>query len=626
MSKDNKSEEFIVTARKWRPLQFKDVVGQSHITLTLQNAIRLKRIHHAYLFSGPRGVGKTTTARIIAKAVNCLNPQDSEPCNECENCLAVINGRSMDIIEIDGASNNSVDDIRQLRENAKYPPVNGKYKMYIIDEVHMLSNAAFNALLKTLEEPPPHLMFVFATTESHKVPATILSRCQRYEFRRMEIEDTVNQLKYIASREEIEIDEDSLLTIAKKADGSMRDSQSIFDQVVAFCGKKVVYSEMADALHLIDLDFYFRVSNAVKEHDVAEMFQITRDVLTKGYDFQETLSGMLEHLRNILTVKVTGKTDLIDSSEQYLNMYKTESERFLKSDLLRLMNIVNSGEQALRFAPQPRVRFELTLITMASMESSLEIKQLIDEIRGNSLPDGEAGASAISQPEKKIEPAEKPAPVKISEPVKQVEKPEPEQSQTVPEPETAPAPVQPETKITEPEPDYNAGAETPTTGNKLREGWKGFTDKYANADNGLHIIKQTSMVQPKFVGNEVILTTNVEFLYDGLKKNRQQLLEYMKEYFGPEVDIKLIMGELDESYEIVEEAPPETTEETTEPEAPAQPETQPEQTGISTENKENDIKSSNNEPGTVASSEGKHPVEKEIIILFKAKEIPNSKF
>jgi len=269
---ENNAGNYIVTARKWRPLTFGDVIGQNHITQTLKNAIQSGRLHHAYLFCGPRGVGKTTTARILARAVNCLEPNDAEPCNKCINCIAVIEGRSVDIIEIDGASNNSVDDVRKLRENAKYPPSHGKYKMYVIDEVHMLSSSAFNALLKTLEEPPPHLMFVFATTEAHKVLPTITSRCQRYDFRRMETTEIVSRLKYIAERENVTIDEKSLMLIAKRADGSMRDSQSIFDQVIAFCGKKVEFHNTVDSLSLIDDEFFFRISRAALDKDIAQMF------------------------------------------------------------------------------------------------------------------------------------------------------------------------------------------------------------------------------------------------------------------------------------------------------------------------------------------------------------------
>lgn len=388
-------QSFIVTARKWRPLRFADVVGQDHITTTLKNAIASNRLHHAFLFTGPRGVGKTTCARILARAVNCTSPIDHEPCNQCDACKDVLEGRSVDVIEIDGASNNSVDDVRKLRDNAKYAPLHGRYKMYIIDEVHMLSTAAFNALLKTLEEPPPHLIFVFATTEIHKVPATILSRCQRFDFRRMEIASIVGHLTTIAKAEGITIDEASLVAIAKKADGSMRDSQSIFDQAVSFCGTTITASSVADALHLIDADFYFELSDAVRDHDVKRMFELSRQVIARGYDLQECLIGLLEHYRNFLTVLTTGSTDLIDAAATTLQRYSDDAAQLTQADVLRIMTLITQGEAVLRqHPPQPRVRFEFTLAQLAAMDKTIELSDLLSRL--SATPSSPVGGVAMA--------------------------------------------------------------------------------------------------------------------------------------------------------------------------------------------------------------------------------------
>ncbi len=382
MSDSSTQSEFVVTARKWRPQIFSQVVGQEHISTTLANAILSGRVHHAYLFCGSRGVGKTTTARIFARALNCTNPIDGvEPCNHCDSCLDILSGRSLDVIEIDGASNNSVDDVRKLRENAKYPPVHGRYKMYIIDEVHMLSTSAFNALLKTLEEPPPHLLFMFATTEAQKVPATIVSRCQRFDFRRMQIDDIVRHLAYIAEQEKVQIDEASLIAIAKKGDGSMRDSQSIFDQVRAFCGDNVAIKDLAEALHLIDEDFFFNLSAAIVGRDSKAMFELVRQVMDRGYDVQECLGGLNEHMRNLLSILATGDTALIESSSEGLKRYSERASEFRQPDILRIMAMISATEAQIRFSAQPRYRLELLLVQLASLDSTVEIAQVLAEIR-----------------------------------------------------------------------------------------------------------------------------------------------------------------------------------------------------------------------------------------------------
>jgi DNA polymerase III subunit gamma/tau len=369
-----------VTARKWRPMIFDDVVGQSHVTNTLRNAIASNRVAHAYIFSGTRGCGKTTTARILARALNCLSPVKQNPDNTCEVCTEIIEGRGLDVIEIDGASNRGVDEIRNLRDSVRYTPTHGKYKIYIIDEVHMLTKEAFNALLKTLEEPPTHIVFIFATTEVHKVPMTILSRCQRFDFRRIAIDEIVNTLTTIANAENITIQNDALMVIAKRADGSLRDAQSIFDQVRSFCGSDIKTAELLKAFNVVDQENYFRVSDILKSHDTQSAIQLVDEVINSGYDLREFVSGLTEHLRNFLIVRSTESTQLIEVSENYKKRYEKEANQFTEQDLLRYIRQTNELDQSLRWTSQPRYQLEAGLIQMAKMESSVQIGELLQQI------------------------------------------------------------------------------------------------------------------------------------------------------------------------------------------------------------------------------------------------------
>jgi DNA polymerase-3 subunit gamma/tau len=369
-----------VTARKWRPMIFDDVVGQGHVTNTLRNAIASNRVAHAYIFSGTRGCGKTTTARILARALNCISPTNQNPDNTCEICKEIIEGRGLDVIEIDGASNRGVEEIRNLRDSVRYTPTHGSYKIYIIDEVHMLTKEAFNALLKTLEEPPTNVVFIFATTEVHKVPMTILSRCQRFDFRRIAIEEIVKTLSAIAKVEQITIEEDALLVIAKRADGSLRDAQSIFDQVRSFCGTDINTGELLKAFNVVDQDIYFRVSDILMNHDARGAIQLVDEVIKSGYDLREFITGLAEHLRNLLIVHSTQSTQLLEVSGHYKKRYESEAHQFPEQDILRYIKQTNELDQALRWAAQPRYRLESGLIQMVKMESSIQIGELFQRI------------------------------------------------------------------------------------------------------------------------------------------------------------------------------------------------------------------------------------------------------
>jgi DNA polymerase III subunit gamma/tau len=359
---------------------FDDIVGQSHVSTTLKNAIGAGRLSHAYLFGGPRGVGKTTTARILAKAINCLHPKDTNPDNTCDLCREITEGRSVNVFEIDGASNRGVDEIRNLRESVRYAPATGKYKVYIIDEVHMLTKEAFNALLKTLEEPPPYVIFIFATTEIHKVPLTILSRCQRFDFRRIPISEITNRLRFIAKEERISIDEEALFLIAKRGDGSMRDAQSIFDQVVSFTGMTISADDVRSMLNMAGEELFFKATDIIRGHDVRAGLLLINTIITSGIDIREFLNGFTEHLHNLLIARSTGSSDLIESSDEYKKKYIAESASFTEGDLLRLISVATQTEAALRWSQRPAIRLELGFVQMIRLDSSVEITTLLNQI------------------------------------------------------------------------------------------------------------------------------------------------------------------------------------------------------------------------------------------------------
>lgn len=386
-------EKFIVSARKYRPATFADVVGQPSIATTLKNSILNNHLGHAYLFSGPRGVGKTTCARIFAKTINCTHITDSgEACNECESCISFIENRSYNIHELDAASNNSVDDIRTLTEQVRIPPQIGSHSVYIIDEVHMLSQSAFNAFLKTLEEPPAHAVFVLATTEKHKIIPTILSRCQIFDFNRIRVEDAVEYLKQIAEKEDIEFEEDALHIIARKSDGSMRDALSIFDQVVSFSGQRITYKHVIENLHILDYEYYFRLTEMLLEGDISSALLLFNEVLLKGFDARNFMVGYATHLRDLMVCKDPDTIQLMEVGAGIRERYLSQSGNVPVSFLYDALDISNQADIQFRTSRNQRLTIELALVKLSGLGQHQKKKEITSEPdSGPTLSETESG-------------------------------------------------------------------------------------------------------------------------------------------------------------------------------------------------------------------------------------------
>ena len=367
-------ENYIVSARKYRPTTFESVVGQEALTQTLRNAIRTNRLAHAYLFCGPRGVGKTTCARIFAKTINCLTPTaENDACNQCESCVSFNEQRSHNIHELDAASNNSVEDIRSLIDQVRIPPQIGKYSVYIIDEVHMLSQGAFNALLKTLEEPPSYAIFILATTEKHKVIPTILSRCQVYDFSRSTGADTIHHLQYVAKQEGINASEEALNVVAQKADGGMRDALSIFDQLVSFCGTNISYEQAIAVLNVLDSDYYFRLVDAALAGNVSDALLLLNEVLVKGFDAGHFVTGFAQHLRDVLVSKDAATAQLLETSDAIRQHYQEQATRCTAKWLFNALDIVNNCDIQYRTAKNKRLTVELSLVKLCRLIEPAEV-------------------------------------------------------------------------------------------------------------------------------------------------------------------------------------------------------------------------------------------------------------
>lgn len=419
-------ENFIVSARKYRPSTFKSVVGQDALTKTLKSAIKSNHLAHAYLFCGPRGVGKTTCARIFAKTINCENlTEEHEACNKCESCVSFNDQRSYNIHELDAASNNSVDDIRSLIDQVRIPPQIGKYSVYIVDEVHMLSAGAFNAFLKTLEEPPAHAIFILATTEKHKIIPTILSRCQIYDFNRITVADTVKHLQYIAESENVKVDINGLNVIAQKSDGGLRDALSIFDQLVSFCGDNITYQGVIDNLNVLDYEYYFRLINCFLNGDVSQSLLIFNEILNKGFDAHHFVTGLSSHLRDVLVSKDASTIQLLEVGADIGERYQKQAQNCTPDFIFNALKISNDCDLDYRISKNKRLLVELMLIRLCQLS---DVKKKVD--------------TAINPIQKIVQapasPANSATTVTQPEPVKTVQKPIIQQ-----------APVQPERKAEE---------------------------------------------------------------------------------------------------------------------------------------------------------------------------------
>lgn len=508
-----------VTARKWRPKIFDDVVGQEHITATLKNAIKTNRIAHAYIFTGPRGVGKTTTARILAKALNCENPHDAEPCNECAMCKTINDSQTMDIIEIDGASNRGIDEIRTLRESVKYAPTRGKYKIYIIDEVHMLTKESFNAFLKTLEEPPAHTIFVFATTDIHKVPLTIISRCQRFDFRRIQLDTIKKTLSEIAKAENISIDDKTLTLISKKADGALRDAQSLFDQVISFCGDKIDSETVSKMLNLIDDDLFFTISDAILQKDFNIVFQTTDKIYQNGWDFIDFTDGLLEHFRNILTVILTERTELVETAEVYRAKYANYIPTFSKGDLLRILNYLSKLQQELRYSNNQKLKIEIALTNLVGLEKSATLSEIISGLESGNV---EIKSSTKNSIAKENDAASYSSKQVVNEKRREIK------SEPIPKTESFVPPIK----------EALSGIQTDLNFESITEKWQSFVDDVCKEKSFLLTPLFNNVKPINFDGTNLNLQSSDPTTETSLLLHKEYIDKKSRDFFGKKVNIK----------------------------------------------------------------------------------------
>jgi DNA polymerase-3 subunit gamma/tau len=557
---------YLVLARKWRPQSFDEVVGQDHVTHTLKKAVEKERLAHAYLFSGPRGCGKTTTARLLAKVINCTGRSGGEPCNTCPSCVAVTEGRHLDMIEIDGASNRGIDEIRDLREKIGYAPSLGKSKIYIIDEVHMLTPQAFNALLKTLEEPPSHVYLVFATTEPHKVPPTILSRCQRFNFKRLELTEITGQLEKICKHEKIKHQREAIVLIGRKADGSMRDAESLLDQSFSASEGKVDLELVRRVLGLVDSRLITELIGAIGRHDGRGALEIVDRVVSAGLDLEEFFLGYLEGLRNLLVLGLDGESTLqwLDLGETERRELEEAGEPFTTADLLYLFRLASRSFRDIKLSSQPRYHLEAAVAEAAAWESSVELSHLIRKIEGSGGGGGRGGGSATRK---------KPAGGEKSGPVVDLEgEGDPREGSGA-----ARIEVLPDEKLT---PDgYNAGSEVSSASvesaapspagegadvnvlEKLggREQWERFLSQVRGAKLTLGIWLMSAEVK-EVRGERLILAFSSQnrFAREMIReeKNRRYIESHLERFYGTKYVVEVGEDRLPDAEQAGSEAPP----------------------------------------------------------------------
>lgn len=502
------SMEYLVLARKWRPQSFAEVVGQEHVARTLTNAIRLNRIAHSFIFSGPRGVGKTSMARIFAKALNCVHGPTPTPCQECSNCREITSGASMDVREIDGASNRGIDEVRELRENVKFTPTAGRYKIYIIDEVHMLTREAFNALLKTLEEPPTHVIFIFATTELHKIPATILSRCQAHDFRMIPLKLITEKLKQIAEAEGVSITAAGLSWVAAAGKGSLRDSQSIFDQAISYAGTEIKDSDVEELLGLADRRFLFQLSAAVLEKQAGLCLKIIQEGYYAGLDIKHFYQLLLNHFRNLLFIRIAG-TDpsLYDLTDHDLVQLQKQAGKSSRETIQRLLDILLGEEENMRRTQDPRLHLETTIIRMAHLEELIPIEEMLERMEALEKQLRQNAGGPLSAPVARGNSNVSPAPAKTME-----EAPQTREEQK----------------------EYRAGDGAP------EKRWEDFKAAVKKRRPGL----ASNIEKGQFLGCDnslltIAFTDKFALNYIREKEQLAELMELAKPFFGNEVTLKV---------------------------------------------------------------------------------------